>query len=57
MECLRCNECKQTIVKLEENINLKRNSDMFSCITEHPGFQSVCLDPLVLQVSQLHAYK
>ena len=51
MERLCCSECTQTVTKLEENISLLNNSDMFACITDHPGFQSVCIDPWVLQTA------
>ena len=56
LECMCCKECRKTPVKLEENISLLRNPTQFKCITDHPGFQSVCLNPWVLQVAWL-AYK
>ena len=36
--------------------SLLRNPTQFKCITDHPGFQSVCLNQWVLQVAWL-AYK
>ena len=56
LECMCCKECEKTPVKLEENISLLRNPTQFKCITDHPGFQSVCLNQWVLQVAWL-AYK
>ena len=53
MECLCCYECTQTATKLEENISLINNSEIVACITDHPGFQSVCLDQWVLQTAWL----
>ena len=55
-ECLCCMECGRTTFKLDDNITVLRKSSRFTCITQHPGFQSVCLDPWVLQVAWL-AYK
>ena len=56
VECLCYNKCTQTATKLEEIISLLNNSEMFACITDHPGFQSVCLDSWVLQTAWL-SYK
>ena len=56
LECMSFKECGRTSVKLEENISLLRNPTQFKCITDHPRFQSVCLDPWVLQVAWL-AYR
>ena len=47
---------KITSPKLADNINLFRRESCFTCLTDHKAFQSVCLDPFVLQVAWL-AYK
>ena len=49
--CLCCKECEITMSKLPDNITLFGREDHFHCITDHKGFQSVCLDPFVLQVA------
>ena len=51
LKCMCCKESRETPVKLEENISLLRNPTQFKSITDHPGFQSVCLNPWVLQVA------
>ena len=51
IECLCCKECEITILKLPDNITLFGREDYFHCITDHKGFQSVCLYPFVLQVA------
>ena len=56
VECLCCKKCPRTAEKLNDNINLFGNNEAFPCIIEHQGFQSICLDPLVLQVAWL-SYK
>ena len=56
VECLCCKECLRTAEKLNDNINLFGKNEVFPCITEHQGFQSICLDPFVLQVAWL-SYK
>ena len=55
-ECLCCRECEGTVAKLDENISILNNEIPFDCITNHRGFQSICLGPWVLQVAWL-AYK
>ena len=55
-ECLCCRECEGTVAKLDENISILNNETPFEFITNHRVFQSIFLDPLVLQVALL-AYK
>ena len=55
-ECLCCRECEGTVAKLDENISILNNETPFEFITNHRVFQSIFLDPLVLQVAWL-AYK
>ncbi|XP_071949836.1 uncharacterized protein [Antedon mediterranea] len=55
-ECICCKECENTSAKLEDNVNLFNYDAPFSCITNHPGFKSVALDPWVLEVAWL-SYK
>ena len=43
VECLCCSEIAQVMAK--------RSSEEVECITLHPGFQTVCLDPWVLQTA------
>ena len=47
VEYLCCKECEKTISKLADNITFFGREDYFQCITDHKGFQSVCLDPFV----------
>ena len=42
-ECVCCSEITQVMAK--------RSSAGVGCIILHPGFQSVCLDPWVLQTA------
>ena len=44
-ECICCNEIPNVLTKKQEN-----NSSI-KCITEHPGFEAVCLNVWVLQVA------
>jgi len=39
------------MLKLPDNITLFGREDYVHCITDHKGFQSVCLYPFVLQVA------
>lgn len=43
-ECVCCWEIQRVCDVREEHEGLQ-------CITNHPGFQTVCLDPYVLQVT------
>ena len=52
-ECICCKECNKTTLKLSDNIHLFGQNVDFSCITDHQRFQSICLDPWVLQVACL----
>ena len=42
-ECVCCSEISQVVEK--------KSSEGVECITQHPGFQSVCLNPWVLQTA------
>ncbi|XP_064638615.1 uncharacterized protein LOC135494504 [Lineus longissimus] len=46
-ECRCCREYGQTVHKMEEAEDV--TGVLPACITEHPGFYSVCLDPWNLQ--------
>ena len=41
-----CHECEKIKSKIDEGN--KQVDQQFVCITFHPGFRSVCLDPWVL---------
>ena len=43
-ECICCNEILKIRSKIKENENIK-------CITQHPGFEGVCLNPWVLETA------
>ena len=43
VECTRCKECEEVVAMLEGN--------EVKCITQHPGFNSVCLDFHALQTA------
>ena len=49
-ECLCRKECSKSQQKLMENVTLFAQNEQFDCITSHPGFEPVCLNPWVLQV-------
>ncbi|XP_062580834.1 uncharacterized protein LOC134242727 [Saccostrea cucullata] len=49
-----CQECDKTKAKINEGNELTKKD--FICITSHPGFQSVCLDPWVLETAY-YAYR
>ena len=53
IECLCCKECETTGINLADSIHIFGRNEYFSCITDHQGFQSICLDPFVLQVAWL----
>ena len=44
-ECICCCEVERVVLKKEEN------SSEISCITDHEGFESVCLNVWVLQAA------
>lgn len=48
-ECVCCKELERVATLMEEE-------DVQTCITDHPGFQSVCLDPWVLRTAY-YAYR
>ena len=50
-ECRCCRNIPQVTAILDEYIE-ESNTDV-SCITEHPGFASACLDRYVLQIAYL----
>ena len=45
-ECVCCQEMPQIILKLAD-----LSTEDLNCITEHPGFATVCLDVWVLQAA------
>ena len=45
-ECVCCKEISRTVAKMEE-----ANDPTVTCITRHPGFESVCLNVWVLQAA------
>ncbi len=45
-ECVCCKEIANVVDKVNE-----LNDSSVGCITEHPGFNSVCLDVWVLQTA------
>lgn len=47
-------KCDKTKAKINEGG--KQTNQDFICITSHPGFQSVCLDPWVLE-TVYYAYR
>ncbi|XP_071833063.1 uncharacterized protein [Apostichopus japonicus] len=49
-ECVCCSEVPQVLEKQADARTLSP-SQPYRCITEHPGFQSVCLDVHVLQTA------
>ena len=49
-----CHECEKTKSKIDEGNN--QVDQQFVCITSHPGFRSVCLDPWVLETAY-YAYR
>ena len=51
-ECICCKEIDEVWLKVESQ--MPENS--FNCITEHPGFQSTCLDVWVLETAY-YAYR
>ena len=54
-ECLCCSssEYQPTMTKLTDNVYLFGKNTRFGCMTNHPGFQAVCLNPFVLSVACL----
>ena len=47
-ECVCCKEVSRVMDKVDE---LDESSASIGCITEHPGFATVCLDVWVLQTA------
>ena len=45
-ECVCCKEIQQVVDKMDEPTNME-----LDCITDHPGFQPVCLDEWVLETA------
>ena len=41
------------MAKLTDNVYLFGKNARFGCMTNHPGFQAVCLNPFVLSVAWL----
>lgn len=50
-ECVFCSEVPQVLEKRDDARTLYHQAQPYRCITEHPGFQSVCLDVHVLQTA------
>lgn len=55
-ECVCCQEIPEICHRMEEGITLLKMKNGMECITNHPGFNAVCLDPFSLQVAWL-SYK
>ena len=52
-ECACCHEIEQVANKNQEVIEATKPAQPFSCITDNPGFHTVCLDRWVLQSAWL----
>ena len=52
-ECSCCQEIQQVAYKNQEVIEVTKPVRLFTCITDNPGFHSVCLDRWVLQAAWL----
>ena len=50
-ECLCCHEIQEVLNKNEEVSQWENRPETYACVTDNPGFQSVCLNPWVLQVA------
>lgn len=50
-ECLCCHEIQQVTNKNEEVFEQLKPTMPYSCITDNPGFHTVCLDQWVLQAA------
>ena len=50
-ECQCCLEFPQIVAKNKEAVEVGECEQPPSCITEHPGFQAVCLNRWVLQAA------
>ena len=48
-ECLCCREIQVILNKLSDTDDTSTSGSQLRCITEHPGFSSVCLNIWVLQ--------
>lgn len=52
-ECLCCHEVEQTVNKNDEVFERVQPAERYQCITDNPGFRTVCLDIWVLQAAWL----
>ena len=50
-QCKCCKEIEQIKSKNEEAVERKEVKDVPVCITQHPGFEAVCLNTWVLQTA------
>ncbi|XP_063962155.1 uncharacterized protein LOC135155818 [Lytechinus pictus] len=53
-ESFCCNQCDKVVEKMEEYKEEFGEDQALRCITEHPGFQTVCLDRWCLETAQFH---
>ena len=56
VECRCCQEISQVQAKLLDAVRVEGLESPPTCITNHPGFQAVCINPWVLQTAW-HQYK
>ena len=56
-ECQCCQEKDVMVAKMEEFNEYEGDSENITCVIDHPGFQSNCLDVWVLQTAYHHYSK
>ena len=52
-ECVCCHEIEQVATKNQEVMEYTKPTLSYDCITDNPGFHTVCLDRWVLQAAWL----
>jgi hypothetical protein len=50
-ECVCCHEIERIVSKNEEVAQHEKHKRHYNCITDNPGFRTVCLDRWVLQAA------